>query len=313
MATSGTYYLNAPTLSQATSVFSDSNLTTFAGDGYYKEGAVVRQLIGGVLQASQQCGECHTFCGGLVEKTLAAGVYYMTINYGSMPSDTGAIVLEATVNNAPIGILVEYNESKYNQIISSAFGVLQSSNPENPTFVGVSGDDCSISGSTFVLDVYNYINGEFIASGTTESITVNAGDVQLTATNPLLMCVIAPKPTTNPSDAVIKIIVPCERESVDVNFYINCPEDLEGFQSSVKSNTYDGACALSITETLYRIDLSSTPGELQLNDRVFIDKYGNTPLADRYGAGYYNVRGMSESYDWFRIDSDSVIIELGMC
>lgn len=313
MATSSTYYLNAPTLSQATSVFSDSALTTTAGDGYYRDGAVVRRLISGVLQSEQQCGECYAQCGGLIKKSLPAGVYYMTINSGSLPADTGAIVFEAILTDAPIGMLVQYNGENFNEVISTAHGSLRSTNPNNPTFVGLTGDDCSISGSTFTLDVYNYVDGEFVATGTTETILVSSGDVQLTATSPMLMCIIAPKPSNLPNAVTIKVVVPCTRESANVDFYINCPEDLESFESSVKAATYDGACELGKTQTFYRIDLNSTPGVLQLNDKVFIDKYGRTGLAEKYGAGYYYVRGMDESYDWFRIDSDSIIVELGLC
>ncbi|MFN5250154.1 MAG: hypothetical protein ACK5DE_03850 [Bacteroidota bacterium] len=55
MATSGIYYLNAPSLASATSVFDDASLTTISADGYYAEGVIVRQQLDGVLLPQQIC------------------------------------------------------------------------------------------------------------------------------------------------------------------------------------------------------------------------------------------------------------------
>lgn len=55
MAVSGTYYLDAPSLASATSVFDDALLTTLAADGYYAEGVIVRQQVGGILLPQQLC------------------------------------------------------------------------------------------------------------------------------------------------------------------------------------------------------------------------------------------------------------------
>lgn len=60
MATQGTYYLNAASLALATSVYSDSGLTTLAADGYYSDNSIVRQQVSGVLQAQSSCPGCGT-------------------------------------------------------------------------------------------------------------------------------------------------------------------------------------------------------------------------------------------------------------
>jgi hypothetical protein len=53
-----TYYLNGSSLSNATSIFTDIGLTTLAANGYYSNGAVSRQQVGGVLQAANVCPSC---------------------------------------------------------------------------------------------------------------------------------------------------------------------------------------------------------------------------------------------------------------
>ena len=43
MATSGTYYLDGPSLASATAVYTDAALTTKASDGFYSNETIVRE------------------------------------------------------------------------------------------------------------------------------------------------------------------------------------------------------------------------------------------------------------------------------
>jgi hypothetical protein len=61
MATSGTYYLNAPSLGSATSVFDDVNLTILASDGFYSDGIIAREQVSGVLLPQQTCPSCVSY------------------------------------------------------------------------------------------------------------------------------------------------------------------------------------------------------------------------------------------------------------
>lgn len=58
MATTSNYYLNNSTLSTATCVYSDSDLSIIASDGWYADGVIVRQQISGVLQPVEPCPLC---------------------------------------------------------------------------------------------------------------------------------------------------------------------------------------------------------------------------------------------------------------
>ena len=55
---SALYYFDTPNFSDATAVFTDSNLPNCAADGYYSDDIIVREQINCVLQAAQACADC---------------------------------------------------------------------------------------------------------------------------------------------------------------------------------------------------------------------------------------------------------------
>jgi hypothetical protein len=58
MATSATFYLDAPSLSSATVVYSNSSLTTVAANGFYSDGFIVREQAAGSLLPATTCPSC---------------------------------------------------------------------------------------------------------------------------------------------------------------------------------------------------------------------------------------------------------------
>lgn len=70
MATRSTFYLDGLNLSSSTSVYSDEQLTTLASDGWYSDGSIARQQIGGILQAVEDCDNC-----GEPEVVYIAAIY----------------------------------------------------------------------------------------------------------------------------------------------------------------------------------------------------------------------------------------------
>ena len=51
-------FIDAPTLSEATAVYTDSALTVLAVDGYYSDQNITRQQLSGALGASITCPDC---------------------------------------------------------------------------------------------------------------------------------------------------------------------------------------------------------------------------------------------------------------
>jgi hypothetical protein len=61
MATSSTYFLNAPSLASSTSVFDDDELSILAADGFYSDGIISREQVSGVLLPQQTCPSCVSY------------------------------------------------------------------------------------------------------------------------------------------------------------------------------------------------------------------------------------------------------------
>ena len=60
MATLATFYLDAPSLSSASVVYSDPALTTVAANGFYSDGTIVREQASGALLPQTTCPSCAT-------------------------------------------------------------------------------------------------------------------------------------------------------------------------------------------------------------------------------------------------------------
>jgi hypothetical protein len=70
--TPGNYYLNA-SFTNSTSIFIDINMTTFAPNGFYSFGGIVRELVDGVLLPPQTCNTCSvqvSLCFGVSEEDV---------------------------------------------------------------------------------------------------------------------------------------------------------------------------------------------------------------------------------------------------
>jgi hypothetical protein len=90
----------------------------------------------------------------------------------------------------------------------------------------------------------------------------------------------------------------------------SCPSCISGFSSSVMAATSNAACSLAETTTYYRSSSSNPPGFVGLNDLVFEDATGETPLA----AGFYYAAGsITGGNEWFQVNASGVVITLGMC
>ena len=87
MATSSTFYLDAPSLGSATAIYTDASLTTCAPDGYYSDGIISRQLVSCSLLPQVTCPSCGetysiTIMGHPSEPTIETGNVYYSIDAG---------------------------------------------------------------------------------------------------------------------------------------------------------------------------------------------------------------------------------------
>eukprot|EP01052_Picozoa_sp_SAG31_P049236 SAG31_NODE_10681_length_1110_cov_0.957468_1_plen_68_part_10 len=65
-ASLGNYYIDGPTLSTASAVYEDVDLTICASDGFYSDGTVCRQQVACVLSIAIPCPSCFAPCDSAI-------------------------------------------------------------------------------------------------------------------------------------------------------------------------------------------------------------------------------------------------------
>lgn len=309
MATSSSYYLNAPSLGSATAVFTNAALSVCAADGFYSDGVIVREQVDCVLLPQQTCPSCATPCGETINASGGQGIYLLDLETGTTVSDVGAVIVRFNPYTVPDGIRATLGSNVYNKLTSPVDGLHQSSNAGALTFIGQVSSDCGISGTTYPsLTEFTYNGTTFVPTGDTQSVTVAAGDVSLGSSAPGSAMMVIPKLTPSPSIINFEVVGPCSGTAWEMS--VACPVLLTGFSSSVVAVSSTAACGLSETTTYYNASLANTPGTVGLYDLVFADAYGNSPLA----AGFYNAAGsITGGNQWFQVNASGVVIALGMC
>lgn len=303
MATQSTYYLDAPSFGSATVIYSDSALTTVAPDGFYSDGTISREQVSGTLLPQVSCPSCAVPCGGTINASGGEGVYYVDVELGSA---TGAVVVTFDPFSVPDGVLATFNSITYNGLSSPNHGWLQGS-AGLPTYIGNSGSDCAIvANSPHTLSEFDYDGTSFVSLGTTKSVTVLSGQMQLTATDPGNSVMVIPKTVGSPSVLSLEFIGPCSGTAFDLS--VSCPALLDPFDSSVMAASSGAACLLSANQTYYVAHVTGSAGVLGLYDLVFSDPNGEFKLA----AGFYRTTSAGAD-DWYQVDANGVIIAFGVC
>lgn len=305
MATSSTFYLNAPSLGSATAAFLNSNLTVCAPDGFYSDGVIVREQVDCVLLPQQTCPSCAVPCGSPIYVSGTEGVYLVNLDTGS---SIGAVIIRFTPYNIPDGIRATFNGIVYNKLTSPVDGLHQSTNASNYTFIGRTSNDCGISGITYpALQEFLYIGTTFVATSSTQSVTVAPGDVSLGVESPGSAMMVIPKTTASPSIINFEMAGPCSGTEFSIN--ISCPVLLTGFSSSSVFGSSALACEAGETQTYYNASLDDTPGIVDVFDFVYSDNLGSIPLAN----GFYNALGsIAGGMNWFQVTS-GVVVAVGTC
>jgi|688.fasta_scaffold238122_2 hypothetical protein len=304
MATQGTFYVDAPSLASATIIYTDVNLTTVAPDGFYSDGTIVREQVSGVLLPQTSCPSCATPCGGSIAASGQQGIYYVGIDLGT---DTGAVVVTFDPYSVPDGVLAVFNSISYNGLSSPSYGWLQGS-AGLPTYIGATSADCNIvSGSPHTLDEYEYNGTTFSSLGTTTTVSVLSGQMDLTVGGPGNCVMVIPKTTAAPSILDLTFIGPCSGTAFDLS--VACPAALPVFEASPMAATNTAACALGITVGYYVAYVTGGAGTLGLYDLVFSDPNGEFKLT----AGYYHTAVAGTTNDWFQVDANGVIVAIGPC
>lgn len=88
MAISGSYFLNGPSLSASTSVYSDIDLSVLAPDGFYSDGIVSREQSSGILLPPVICNCVPIPCSSYTVGTSASSAQLVTwIDCNDVPQE----------------------------------------------------------------------------------------------------------------------------------------------------------------------------------------------------------------------------------
>ena len=303
MPVSQQFFLDAASLGSASSIFYDNTLTVCAPDGYYSDGIITRQQVGCVLLPEQICPDCGLPCNSMLNSDEAyQGVFRIDSNMGTA---TGAILLWFDPQNVPEGILVTFNSLTYNKLSSPTYGRLKSSNPYGYTYIGKTANDCGISGTTYpALTNFVYDGSTFVSQGTTQTVTVAPGDVEITALNPGRCLMVIPKPASTAAVLSVYIVGPCA--STQYQLELECPQSLLPFMGTITADSSTTACEYPINNAYYFASVTEIT-TIAVHDYVFYDSWGAAPLVD----GFYGIANAT-SQDWIEV-VDGIIVALGPC
>lgn len=241
-----------------------------------------RQQLLGSLLASAACPACPAPpqpCGAVSSiPTGNQGYYNLDFDAGVTASDIGAVVVYFDPMSVPDGIRVEYDGTYYNAVTNNTSGRIQttSSPADSFTVLGDASDGC-LPGSypnTTSYDFYNGItNGAWYDTGTQQSITLEAGDIQGGGSDVFNTLVI---PKTNQAVGIISIQV-LGHCPTGWNVEVNCPAALPSVIASAPGAT--NACNNTQNTPMYFArnsgDNNTSPG---LYNFVFSDENGVNPL-----------------------------------
>jgi len=300
------YYLDAPTLAQATAVYSDIDLTICAADGVYSDGSITRIQAGCVLGPAKFCPSCGTNCDeSSYDNSGSVGVYRSTIDLGNDPGDIGAIIITFNVPKAPHGFKAVYDGITYNSFSSPVYGYMTA--PSGlPVYMGDQDNDCGITSSSFIANNYDWDGGSYVYDGTTSIISVLPSQANLTVNGPGTCIMVIPKVNLNPSSLDITVESPCQS---DFQVYVSCPTVLFPTYTSQVAPTDELVCEYDDNLIYYNYPVNGNGVTLGLFDWVFIDPYGESVVGDGY---YYAPTMLPGAYDWFLVQN-GVIIQMGQC
>ena len=305
------YYLNGTTLEDSTSIYTDAALTNCAPDGFYSDvnSGIVRELSGCILGPVQSCPECLTPCGSpIYTSSLGEGVYELNVDLGAT---VGAVIIKFTPVSIPDGIRATYNGVLYNKLSSPVDGYHGSTVSGGYTYLGNDvpqpPDFClPTAGTTYSgLTKYKYKDGVgYQDTGTTTSVTPQAGEISLTSGSAPGDCVmVIPKVSASPNNINIDMVGTCPGTAFTVE--VECPVLLTGYSSSVVGPDFPTACGYVIGETYYNAPVSGTAGNPAVNDWVFSDAYGSNVLAQ----GFYKINAT----EYIEVDANGVVITRANC
>lgn len=301
MSISQTYYLDNSSFADSSSVFSNSDMSLYAPDGFYSDGSISRQQVGGILGLPTTCPSCLIECG--FSGNRVADEPLVDIYNVNVLSNLGAIIIRFYPNLLISGILVQYDSVYYNKVSSFTEGPLNGLPSNKETYLGETAScPLPISPASETVPIYKFLNGSWYDTGSNETISILAPQVQTTTLNPGECVMVIPKPNTTPSTLNVKIVSPCPNSGYDLT--IECPNYLPEFIGSQTfvSPSSPEFCGEISGEIYYFVSVNSSP-TVGLYDWVFLDSTAQNYLPD----GWYRLSPFPAPNDTIQVLNGTII------
>jgi hypothetical protein len=318
MAALGNYYIDAPILSGATSVFTNVGMTTLAADGFYSDQlGTVREQVSGILGISIACPTCYIPCGTSIDISgggLTQGIYDMKSN---TPTTSGCIIVYVKPYSTDIGVRVAFDSVLYNQMTNATYGYLASNNASNYTYIGDStlASPCGtnigvvLDGSGYSgLNQWEYSGAGFALVGASGVVTGTSGDLALTAADPGYCTLYIPKPLETSGVVDASIFGPCPLIGIEFDIQVNCPVTLVSVWGS-NPGPYPDCNIEALPNLFYNVpNFGGTAGVPALHEFMLLDPYG----VNRVAPGDY-VIDVAGALKEITISADGIITAIAAC
>ncbi len=315
MATIQTLCFDGDTFAQAYALYTSSDLTTLAPDGYYSQGQIVRQQLNGILLNAQPCSACLVPCGsGLNLNISNSGIFSVDID---VANDVGAVVVYFYMGaSIPDGVDMVWNGTHYNRLTcqgndgtiildgagtSVDYAGFNNQGTGLPTYVGNQNANlinfspydgtevCPTNGGA--PSNFLYVSGAFVDQGTTTNTNVVNNQVGTVAATSPLFTLVLPKNSVTPTSLNLQIFAPlC---GTLWRLELACPVALPSFLGS-PAQTGLGCSNATVTYYFARNATGTQlPFTVDTNTRPVV---GNFVFTDSSGATYLNDTATQQRY-----------------
>lgn len=282
MGTTANYILNGPTLATSSTATIPPPSGGTAPDGYYSDGTIVRQLLGGVFVDSQDC-DCTTACANnpITRPVGVQSTDYIDISTGP---NAGVVIVKFNPSSAPVGITSAMGNTGYNTWSSPADGE-HTRIATGPFFLGDLSSGFSPVGSWPGVEERDYYNGVFTITGSEVNYVFTSNNVSLTAgASAGTLVQVIPKPISGQS--IVTLGVTClTTTSTSYQVSVECAAPIPDTNRFLISQVYatPPACGATpiLPDSVYLVSVQSTPLTTPTRfDYLFSDNTGTSYPAD---------------------------------
>ena len=325
---STTFYWAGSTFAAATQIYTDSNLTTVAPDGWYQQGGIYREMVGGVLGGATTCPTCIVQCDTTISGSGGEGQYFLSAYVGPA---TGVVLASFDPysfpdkctwsfdydNSGTPTVASEYSSSTegYLQgLIGTIADAASQCSPPPGGYTNAAGS----SGQVSVVDRFDYdvaLAGFPTTPTSVGTQTLGPYDPQGGGPNPVdfttnapgYSMMVIPKPNAFPDTIDFIFDGPCA--GTGWRMFITCPVALNSFTCKPSPQPCTATPLLDPFFTAHPGNINSGAATaVFVNDWAFVDQYGVTIMP----AGDYLVDN-GTAYQCVTVGPNGVVTAVSPC